>query len=43
MYMLDGENEVDAMLELPIEDASRENKFHKFDFKDKFSGDKNYT
>ena len=31
------------MLELPIEDPTRENKFHKFDFKDKFSRDKNYT
>ena len=31
------------MLDLPIEDPARDNKFHKFDFKDKYSGDKNYS
>ena len=29
------------MLEMPIYDSTRENKFLKFDFKEKFNGDKN--
>ena len=29
------------MLEMPIHDATKESKFYKFDFKEKFYGDKN--